>query len=257
MSFMALRMLEEANKIWETINMEGSVENLNYEMELQRKLINLFHVGNFYYYIFDVMNGCFKYINPNIQKVLGYTAHDMTVEYFFSRIHPEDQPLMLNYENTTVEFFKQLPGDKIDKYKFSYDYRIRNVEDKYVRLLQQVITIQYSKTDNILLTLGIHTDISHIKKDGPSYLSFIGLEGEPSYIDVQVDRIYKPSKNILTNREKQVVNLIISGANTQQIASVLFISAHTVSTHRKNILAKIGVKSVGELTRKVIQEGLL
>ncbi len=61
---MPLQMIDEAHKIWDKIRLEGSVENLNYEIELQKKLLSFFHVGNFYYYIFDLANGSFKFISP-------------------------------------------------------------------------------------------------------------------------------------------------------------------------------------------------
>ncbi|MCF6128649.1 LuxR C-terminal-related transcriptional regulator [Flavobacterium sp. AS60] len=254
---MPLQMMEEAQKIWDNIKMEGSVESLNFEIELQRKLLNFFHVGNYYYYIFDVMNGCFKYISPQMKEVLGYCSEDMTIEYFFSRIHPDDQPILLNYEKEVVDFFQKLTADKITKYKFSYDYRIQNSENKYVRLLQQVITIQFDNPKKILLTLGVHTDISHIKKDNTTSLSFIGLDGEPSFIDVDVAKIYKGQKSLLTSREKEIINMLIKGDQTIDIAQKLFISPHTVNTHRKNILRKTEAKSTTELAAIVIQKGLL
>ncbi len=254
---MSIKMLEEAQKIWDKIKMEGIVENLNFEIELQRKLLSFFHVGPYYYYIFDVMNGRFKYISPQMKEVLGYSPEEMTLEYFFSRIHPEDQPVLLNYEKEIVHFFQKLPADKITKYKFSYDYRIQNSENNYVRLLQQVITIQFDNPKKVLLTLGVHTDISHIKKDNTTSLSFIGLEGEPSYIDVDITEVYKAQKSLLTQREKEVVYLLINGDQTATIAQKLFISTHTVNSHRKNILRKTDSKSTTELATKVIKEGLL
>ena len=254
---MGLEMVKEAQKIWKNIKMDGSINNLQLEIELQRKLLNFFHVGNYYYYIFDVKNSCFRYISPEIEKVLGYPAESVTVEFFFSKIHPEDQPKLLNYEAEIVEFFKNLPSDKIDKYKFSYDYRVLNSHGQYVRLLQQVMTIQFDDPNDVLLTLGVHTDISHIKKENSSSLSFIGLDGEPSYIDVEIAKIYRPRKNLLTRREKQIVSLLISGERTASIAEKLYISIHTVNTHRKNILKKTNSKSAAELTSKVISEGLM
>jgi DNA-binding CsgD family transcriptional regulator len=254
---MGLEMMKEARNIWKDIKKEGSVKSLQFEIELQRKLLNFFHVGPFYYYIFDLNNACFRYIRPEMKDVLGYAPEEMTLEYFFSKIHPEDQPVLLNYERESVIFFKSLPPDKIGKYKFSYDYRIMNSEGKYIRLLQQVMTFQFDNPDEIFLTLGVHTDISHIKKDNSTSLSFIGLDGEPSYIDINTETIYKPQKNLLTPREKQIVTMMIAGEKTASIAEKLFISIHTVSTHRKNILSKTQSKSAAELISKIIHEGLL
>jgi DNA-binding CsgD family transcriptional regulator/DNA-binding FrmR family transcriptional regulator len=53
--------------------------------------------------------------------------------------------------------------------------------------------------------------------------------------------------NSLTPREKEIIKLILKGYNTKQVAEELFISAHTVSTHRKNIWHKLEISSYTEL----------
>jgi DNA-binding CsgD family transcriptional regulator len=52
----------------------------------------------------------------------------------------------------------------------------------------------------------------------------------------------------LTPRENTIVRLVTTGYTNNQIAEQLFLSAHTVITHRKNITSKLGIKSVSGLT---------
>lgn len=54
---------------------------------------------------------------------------------------------------------------------------------------------------------------------------------------------------ILTNREKEIISLLANGKSTKDIAEQLFISHHTVSTHRKNLIYKIECHSFAELLR--------
>lgn len=54
---------------------------------------------------------------------------------------------------------------------------------------------------------------------------------------------------LLTKREKEVIVLMAHGKYSQEIAEQLFISSHTVATHRKNILRKTECKSLPELLR--------
>ncbi|WP_119080909.1 LuxR C-terminal-related transcriptional regulator [Chitinophaga alhagiae] len=56
----------------------------------------------------------------------------------------------------------------------------------------------------------------------------------------------------LTSREKEIITLLANGKSTNEMAGQLFISAHTVSTHRKNIFRKIECKSFAELLRFAI-----
>lgn len=56
----------------------------------------------------------------------------------------------------------------------------------------------------------------------------------------------------LTAREKEIITLLANGKSTHDIADQLFISSHTVSTHRKNIIRKIECNSFAELLRFAI-----
>jgi DNA-binding NarL/FixJ family response regulator len=51
----------------------------------------------------------------------------------------------------------------------------------------------------------------------------------------------------LTMREKEVVQLVVKGNTTQEIADILFLSVNTIETHRRNIYRKLEIKSLTEL----------
>ncbi|MHB8696078.1 MAG: response regulator [Solirubrobacteraceae bacterium] len=61
----------------------------------------------------------------------------------------------------------------------------------------------------------------------------------------------------LTPRELQVVKLIAEGHSSEQIAEELVISPRTVAHHRANLLGKLGMRNVAELTRYAIRRGLI
>ncbi|KOH46499.1 helix-turn-helix transcriptional regulator [Sunxiuqinia dokdonensis] len=61
----------------------------------------------------------------------------------------------------------------------------------------------------------------------------------------------------LTSREKEVIKLIALGLANKEIADKLFISIHTVISHRKNITEKLGIKSISGLTVYAIMNNLL
>ncbi len=62
--------------------------------------------------------------------------------------------------------------------------------------------------------------------------------------------------NILSAREREVLQLIAEGKSTKQIAENLTVSVKTIETHRQQIMAKVGVRSIAELTKYAIREGL-
>jgi two-component system nitrate/nitrite response regulator NarL len=61
----------------------------------------------------------------------------------------------------------------------------------------------------------------------------------------------------LTRREKDVLREIVNEFTTSEIAEKLFISSHTVESHRKNLLSKLAVRNTAGLVKLAIQHSLL
>jgi two-component system response regulator NreC len=60
----------------------------------------------------------------------------------------------------------------------------------------------------------------------------------------------------LTDREKEVVQLMAEGNSTKQIALKLHISVKTVETHRRQIMSKLDIHNIAELTKYAIRKGI-
>lgn len=67
----------------------------------------------------------------------------------------------------------------------------------------------------------------------------------------------KTAFSVLTSREREVLQLIAEGCSTKEIALRLDVSVKTVETHRSNLMRKLDVSSVAELTVYAIKEGLI
>jgi len=62
--------------------------------------------------------------------------------------------------------------------------------------------------------------------------------------------------SVLTPREREVLQLLAEGKSTKQIALSLGVSVKTVETYRSRLMEKLGLRSVAELTKYAIREGL-
>jgi two-component system, NarL family, response regulator NreC len=60
----------------------------------------------------------------------------------------------------------------------------------------------------------------------------------------------------LSKREREVLQLIAEGKSTKEIAATLYVSVKTVETHRKQIMDKLDIHSIAELTKYAIREGV-
>ena len=65
-----------------------------------------------------------------------------------------------------------------------------------------------------------------------------------------------PDTPVLSHREQEILQLVVEGKTSNQIAERLHISAKTVETHRQQITVKLNIKNVAELTKYAIREGL-
>jgi len=121
-----------------------------------------------------------------------------------------------------------------------------------------------------VLELGIQ---GYLLKD-TSYNEFISaieavLKNGKYYCSKVIDMLYnkhiskpiqKPISEIpqeLTPKELEIIRLIAEGRITKEIAEILFISVHTVNTHRKNIFKKLNIKNSSELIMLAIKKGIV
>ena len=60
----------------------------------------------------------------------------------------------------------------------------------------------------------------------------------------------------LTAREREVLQLLAEGSSTRETATRLCVSIKTVETHRQHIMEKLEIRSIAELTKYAIREGI-
>ncbi|MEI6051013.1 MAG: helix-turn-helix transcriptional regulator, partial [Bacteroidota bacterium] len=83
------------------------------------------------------------------------------------------------------------------------------------------------------------------------------------YVGNNMGNFRFPDKELLdlgepyTEREFEIIQLIKSGFRSEQIAEKLFLSIHTINTHRKNILAKSGMKQMSDLIEDLMTRRVL
>jgi two-component system, NarL family, response regulator NreC len=91
---------------------------------------------------------------------------------------------------------------------------------------------------------------------GKIYLS-PGIAGVVLADYIRSDRKSEPSVfSQLSDREREVLQLMTEGKTTKEVAAQLNVSIKTVETHRTNIMTKLDIHSIAELTKYAIREGL-
>jgi len=87
-----------------------------------------------------------------------------------------------------------------------------------------------------------------------NYEDTISIFDDNDSIKVKLDRIFENSiadteeSQVLSAREKEIIVGVVKGFTNKEIASNLYLSAHTVITHRRNIARKLEIHSTAGLT---------
>ena len=92
--------------------------------------------------------------------------------------------------------------------------------------------------------------------DGKTFLSSSILDVVVQDYLQELSTSDSPAYSRLTNRERQVLQLLSEGRRTKEIACSLHLSIKTVETHRSKIMGKLGIQSLAGLIKFAIREGL-
>jgi DNA-binding NarL/FixJ family response regulator len=63
--------------------------------------------------------------------------------------------------------------------------------------------------------------------------------------------------DVLTAREREVIQLLAEGKTSKEVAVTLNLSVKTAETHRTNLMRKLGLHSVADLTRYAVRNGIV
>ena len=135
---------------------------------------------------------------------------------------------------------------------------------KVLDYYERVITTPESFVAHLSLLLPIKANCIIITESqaGADGINSICRHADESDIIEALNRFLTPAKpatrrSTLSSRETEVLRLVASGLTNKEIAQQLYISVNTVLSHRKNITAKLGIKSVSGLSLYAMMNGLI
>ena len=193
----------------------------------------------------------FEYISKNFNTCLGLDPNDLKVggmRYFWSRIHPDDIDVWLSALNDLMEFtIDKISEDKRQDANYTWNYRVKNASGNYVNIIQNTTPLAFDSDMKPIIGLAHYTVLdAQIKM--PITASAKVLNDNNEYETVYFNNCsQKLLEGGISNRERDVIRLLILNKSSKEISEKLNISSHTVDTHRRNILKKLNISSTGEL----------
>ena len=255
--------IQQMHNLWDGVKIEDKSPARFSKVNFDEIISSIFTSGPFYYYIIDFFNMSISNLSPGFQKAHGIqTEHVKNINDILSLIHQDDMGFVSKAEEKALAFvFETIGAEKFNRYKGSYNFRLKTADGSYQLFNHQALVLTMDENYKFIKSLNIHTNISHLTKMNNYKFSLIGLAGEPSYLNMEVNDItpgtaaYPVTENIFTKREIEIIKLLAEGESTKGIAKKLFISPTTAETHRKNILRKSGCDNSVMLVARSISEG--
>jgi len=255
-------MATETEKIYreydKVISSQHFVEDdLDYSiLDRDIKLLDMLNViENSAISIFDLYQQKHLYLSSRFETIFGYNiskAHEEGNEYFDKKVHPDDFLTAMKIASYFLKIAYALPAEEKKDYKLINDYRIKNAEGKYIRVIEQFQALELDKHGNVWLALCV-MDLSPNQD--------ISLPLQNKVINFKRGELYHFPDSIkevsLSKREKEILRLISDGLISKEIADNLFISVHTVNTHRQKILEKLEVTNSYEAIKIAKTYGLI
>ncbi|TDQ17086.1 PAS domain-containing protein [Algoriphagus boseongensis] len=239
-------------KDWKEQKFKGKVD----EKKLQDELLSLSKtIGiqeGLVIACFDYRNLNLAFFTGNVEKLTGYPEsmfRNQGMETSFTMIHPDDREELFRFQKIVFEAFHSITIPERHSFEFSYTTRwVHRTSGEVHWMTSKVRPYVIDEAGNFIMDLHIIVQLAAPPK-------IKGYDWNYTYLKEGGSRIFvsKNSPTVkpihLTPKEKEIVALILDGKESKEISSVLNISFNTVTTHRKNILRKLGAKNVVEMVK--------
>ena len=237
-------------------------ETLQKHIERFQLLDKLLPPSSTFFMITNIKKEKYEFISNNLEYATGLSKTELMqkgIPFFLSLIHPDEIDSWLLIIKELMEFYQvNYKAEDLKKLEFQYNYRLKVGDaNKYVNVLENKINLIADDQGRPIVKL------SHFTVFGKGKLK--PLKAVARYLNNQNEfetvyrKIYRSSflEGKISNRERDIVQLLAKGLTNNQIADKLSISRHTVRTHRKNMLAKCNVNNTTELVVRCVKEGII
>lgn len=227
------------------------------KIEIEKHISKLIELDFYYPYnstffcITNTTTQSFEYISKNFASCTGLSEKDMQkggMDYFWSLFHENDIKLWIQCLQELMTFtMTELSDEQRKRMSYTWNYRIKNSKGNYVTIIQNTTPLQFDEENKPIIGLAHYTVLdTDFQKDICASAKYLNDQNEYEtlfYSNVSSKKML----SFISNRERDIVRLLITKKTSNQISKNLNISKHTVDTHRRNILKKLQLDSTIEL----------
>lgn len=242
---------QEIKEVYKSIFESYSKPSLEVHIQKLIELDNFLPYSSTFFCLTNTQDLKFEYISKNFKVCLGLDPVELKakgMKYFWSRIHPEDIEIWLAALNHLMEFtLSEISEKDRTAANYTWNYRLKNAKGVYVNIIQNTTPLAFDSEMKPIIGLAHYTVMAE-KLKMPITATAKLLNAQNEYETIYYNNFsQKLLKSGISNRERDVIRLLVLNYSSKAISKRLNISSHTVDTHRRNILKKLKISSTGEL----------
>jgi DNA-binding CsgD family transcriptional regulator len=207
-----------------------------------------------FFYIADVIRIEILFTSKRSKAMIGVEPEKLSPYYFMDSTHPDDMTRFNLGRSRLIKTGQEIFIAGKGQSYFSVNYKVRNATGGYTNLLLQNYLFYTAVPYKTVFFLKVHTNIDWFDKIRCGYHHIFSTNLD--YFRFPDDEMLMKG-NIFSHREFEIIRLIEKGLSSEMIAQQLFLSVHTVNTHRRNILIKSGKASMAELVHELAEQGAI
>jgi DNA-binding CsgD family transcriptional regulator len=211
-------------------------------------------INNQFLYVADIIQMKVLFTSKRSIQMIGIEPDELTPYHFMEAAHPSDVQRLNLGRSKIIKLAQELFIAEKGYILMSTNYKFRTPSGTYPDILIQGYLYYSTIPYRTVFFLKLHTNIEWHKKIRFGYHYYIG--DDLSFFKYPDEEMLLKG-NIFSAREFEIIKCIESGLSSEEIAGKLFLSVHTVNTHRRNILEKSGKASISELIYDLMERGVL
>jgi hypothetical protein len=224
------------------------------EDPIMQQLEGLMEENDQFFSVMHVDRIKYIYTSKRCMQMLGIEPGKLSPADFYAAIHPDDQDKLFWVNSQLVKTGGEIFINEKGSALMSCTLRLRNSSGDYEKFLGQNYIFFSPVPNKAVYGFRIISNIEWYHLKDNYYHQYLGP-------DISLfkfpDEYLLSTVQLYTNRELEILKLIESGLSSKEIANKLFLSVHTVNTHRSNILAKSGKDQISDLIYELKEKGIL
>jgi len=206
----------------------------------------------------DVFKGIYDFASENFACIFGFNRDWIKSirkqgDLLEERIHPDDRDQLLDFQMEHGQFIYTLPMEERNDYQQIFQFRVLNAKQNYVNVISRQQVIRKDKNNKAWIIMGV-MDLSPDQTYTDKVRRTVINKNTGEIVNLSKTPI---TENQLTNREKEILQLIRQGLLSKEIADKLGLSIYTINNHRKNILSKLHANNSLEAIKYANNSGIL